>query len=78
MNQQIASQTEEGFNQLSVSEQLRVIENLVHRVRENALGKEDNLDKQLAIMADDAEIQNEIRQIEREFSCADADGLENS
>jgi hypothetical protein len=75
MNDSIVTQIEDSFNQLSISEQLWLIERLVHRVHDATLSRGD-VDEQLALMANDPEIQNELRDIEQEFSHAEADGLE--
>ena len=76
MSNSIVAQIEDGFNQLSIPEQLWLIERLVHCVHEATLNNRSDLDQQLALMADDPEIQSELRNIEREFSHAEADGLE--
>ena len=76
MNQPILAQIEDSFTQLSVSEQLRLIERLVHRVHENTLTQREDADHQLAQMSADPEIERELREIEREFAPAESDGLE--
>jgi len=76
MNQNILSQIEDTFSQLSISEQLRLIERLVHRVHERTQKQNADLDAQLAQMAADPQIQAELAKIEEEFSNAEADGLE--
>ena len=76
MSNSIFSQIEDGFSQLSISEQLWLIERLVHRIHEATLKNRNDLDHQLALMATDPEIQSELQNIEREFSHAEADGLE--
>ncbi len=76
MDQTTLSQIEESFRRLPISEQLGLIERLVHRVHESTLKKNEDLDKQLAAMAKDPEIQNELQQIEREFALTESDGLE--
>jgi hypothetical protein len=75
MNTPILSQIEQSINQLSLDEQLWLMEQLAHRIRENTL-KQSFWDTQLAAMAADPEIQNELRKIEEEFAFAEADGLE--
>jgi hypothetical protein len=72
------TQLEDGFKQLSTSEQLWLIERLVHHVHEATLKQSNDVDEELALMATDPEIQNELRRIEQEFSYADADGLETT
>lgn len=76
MSQQISSQIEESFDQLSGPEQLRVIEHLVRRVKGRSR-RGDALDIELSAMAADPDIQAELREIEHEFSHADSDGLES-
>ena len=71
MSQQIPSQIEESFNQLSPSEQSRVIEYLIRRMKKGSSRQPDDLDSELAAMAVDPEIQAELREIEGEFSHAE-------
>lgn len=71
------AQIESSFGQLTVSEQLLLIERLVHQVHEVTLKRRGELDQQLAMMAADPEIQRELQRIELEFSNAEADGLES-
>ena len=68
MNQPTLAQIEDSFTQLSVSEQLRLIERLVHRVHEHTLKQGEGADKQLVQMAADPDIERELREIEREFA----------
>lgn len=70
------AQIESSFSQLSVSEQLLLIERLVHQVHEVTLKRRGEFYQQLAMMAADPEIQRELQRIELEFSNAEADGLE--
>lgn len=76
MNQAILAEIEDSFTQLSVSEQRRLIERLVHRIKENTLKGSEDADNQLAQMAADPDIERELREIEREFALAESDGLE--
>ena len=75
MSDSIVAQIEDGFSQLSIHEQLWLIERLVHRVHEATLNNRSDLDRQLALMADDPEIQSELRAIEQEFSPAEFGSL---
>jgi len=75
MNSPVLSQIEENINQLSLDEQLWLIEQLAHRIRENTF-EQIAWDNQLAAMAADPEIQNELQKIGEEFAFAEADGLE--
>jgi hypothetical protein len=78
MNQSVLSQIEDSFSQLSFSEQLLLIERLVHRLNKHAQSEANDLDHQLASMAADAEIQSELQRIEQEFAYTEADGLETA
>jgi hypothetical protein len=78
MNQPTLAQIEDSFTRLSISEQLRLIERLVHRVHKNTLNQREVADNQLAQMAADPDIERELREIEREFAPAESDGLEIS
>ena len=76
MNASMLSKIEDIFNQLSITEQLWLIQRLVQRIRENVGNKEDLFESQLMAMAADPEIQNELQQIEQEFAFTEIDGLE--
>lgn len=76
MDEPTVSQIEESFSQLPISEQLRLIERLVHRVHEKTLTGNQELDDQLGLMAADPQIQSELQEIENEFALAESDGLE--
>jgi hypothetical protein len=76
MSNLIFSQIEDSFSQLSISEQLWLIERLAHLAHEATLKNGTDVEQQLALMANDPEIQSELQNIEREFSQAEADGLE--
>lgn len=78
MSNSALAQLEDGFKQLSTSEQLELIERLVHHVHEATVKENKDTDDELALMASDPEIQNELRRIEQEFSHAEADGLETT
>ena len=78
MNQATVSQIEESFSALPVSEQRRLIDRLVRRVNQQTSKQNGDVDDQLAQMAGDADIQSEIREIEREFALAESDGLERA
>ena len=78
MNQSMISQIEDTFSRLSISEQLLLIERLVHQVHKKTLKQSTDLENQLALMAADPQIRNELERIEEEFAYAEADGLENA
>lgn len=78
MSNSVLAQLEDGFKQLSTSEQLSLIERLVHHVHEATLQQRNDVDEELALMAADPQIQCELRRIEQEFSYVEADGLETA
>ena len=75
MNVSLLSQMEERISQLSRDEQLWLIERLARRLRASALNIEERWANQMADMAADPQIQNELRQIEKEFALTELDGL---
>lgn len=75
MNQNTLSQIEQTILQLPVDEQLIIIA----RVAENLSGKIDgakHFEISLAEMADDENIQRELKEIEKDFRYTEFDGLE--
>lgn len=76
MNTTALERIEADISQLSLSEQLWLMERLVHRIREYALRPQSSLADQLAAMASDPDIQRELQQIEAEFAGTEADGLD--
>jgi hypothetical protein len=75
MNLSALSQIEESIDQLPLAEQLWLIERVAQRIREK-LDAQNTFDQQLAAMAADQEMQQELRRIEEEFAHAAADGLD--
>ena len=75
MNMMVLSQIEETIYELSLDEQLWLIERLAQHIR-NTMAIKHNIETQLMAMANDPEIQNELQMIEEEFAVAEADGLE--
>ena len=75
MNLSELSQIEENIYQLSLAEQLWLIERVAQRIREKLVAQ-NALDQQLAAMAADQEMQHELRSIEEDFADAAADGLD--
>ncbi len=80
MHSTILNQIEEMVGCLSRREQLRLIEQLAHRLREGSknsdVSRQSN--SQLVAMAADAEVQAELQKIDHEFGVTEADGLESS
>lgn len=78
MSSVVLNQIKDKVSRLSREDQLRLIEQIASNLRganEKEAFENGNLGKQLAKMANDPEIQNEIERIDREFSIADLDGL---
>lgn len=75
MNMIVLSQIEENIYELSLDEQLWLIERLAQHIR-NAMARNDDIETQLTAMANDPEIQDELQMIATEFAIAEADGLE--
>jgi hypothetical protein len=69
---------ENAIDQLSLPDQLLLMERLAGRIRSLALGTPVIDESALAAMAVDPAIQRELRQIESEFSITEADGLDRS
>ena len=66
---------EADLNRLSLAEQTLLLERLAQLIRKSATAGERDWEGQLAAMADDPQIQQEILRIEADFEAADADGL---
>ncbi len=78
MNTAKLARIEKSIQQLSLDEQLWLIEQMVRRVRATTLRGALNVDDTLAAMAADPEIQRELRAIEQEFAITELDGLEGT
>ena len=80
MSSAVLSEIEKTVSHLPPNEQLRLIEQLVHHLREDLLKSDDveqaTFERELAAMAADSEIQNELKKIDQEFVVTEADGLE--
>lgn len=76
MDTKILNEIEDIISRLTLDEQLRLVEWLTHRIRQRTLLQPPFAVPDLTAMAADPEIQAELRQIEAEFACAEADGLE--
>ncbi len=68
-------QIETSITQLSLSEQLWLMERLAHYIRQHTLPAVVVQESELAAMAADSAIQHEIQQINAEFSVTEMDGL---
>jgi hypothetical protein len=75
MNTTTLEQIEADISQLSLSEQLLLIERLARRIRDRTLRPQPSRTDELAAMASDPDIQRELQQIEAEFAGTETDGL---
>lgn len=76
MNNMSVEQIEADISQLSLSDQLWLMERLAHQIRQHALPDQVAWESQLAAMASDPDIQRELEQIETEFAGTNMDGLD--
>jgi hypothetical protein len=72
MSQSVLAQLEERFSQLPISEQKALLDRLARHVNAQTAGSDEDLIAQMAV---DADVQREMREIEREFAFTNADGL---
>jgi hypothetical protein len=70
------AELERRIQGLSVSEQLLLVERLLHRMRVNGGPQSAALAQELAAMAADPDVRRELRAIQEEFAPAEEDGLE--
>ncbi len=67
---------EADIEQLSLTEQVRLMERLVHLIGQRAQPMPAVEEGDLVAMANDPAIQHELRQIEEEFAVTEPDGLD--
>ena len=67
------------IDRLSPADQLRLLEDLAHRLRARPAADDqpdaERLGSQLAVMARDGDIRAELQAIDREFTATESDGL---
>ena len=68
-------QIEKKVSLLSLEDQLLLLERIIHRLRKKDIKEESIMDKEVAAMASDHEIQMELRKINEEFTFTELDGL---
>lgn len=68
------NQIEQKIDQLSQIEKLQLIEKLAHSLHDKISGQEFS-EHQLSAMANDTDIQREIKTINSEFAITENDGL---
>ncbi len=76
MNSTPLAQIEHAIGQLSLDEQLWLIERLANGLRRSSANTQFAKDWALAEMAADSDIQRELAQIAQEFMPSEMDGLE--
>jgi hypothetical protein len=69
---------ETDIAQLSLTEQLWLMERLAHRIRQSSLRPLNVQEEDLAAMAADPAIQHEIQQIAAEFALTELNGLDRN
>ncbi len=74
MSQMVLSQIEQNILQLPVDEQLMLISRVAERLR-GKIDKSSDFEKSLVEMANDADIQRELKAIEEDFRLTELDGL---
>jgi hypothetical protein len=67
MNLGVLSELENHIDELSVADQLALLEYVAQQLRKN-LRTSGDPDKELALMADDPDIQRELREINEDFA----------
>lgn len=70
-------QLDETLDSLSFDDHLLLMERLAHRIRTYKTRQRSKMDLALEAMANDPDIQREMKQIEREFMVTELDGLPN-
>jgi short-subunit dehydrogenase len=65
------SQIERNISKLPRKDQLFLIERIIQRLRQKDRSEENNIEKQLTLMASDPNIQEELKKINREFAAAE-------
>ena len=74
MSQIVLSKIEQNILQLSTDEQLLLISRVAERLRKKSV-ENSEFEEQLVEMANDENIQRELKEIERDFLQTELDGL---
>lgn len=74
MGEMVLSKIEQSILQLPVDEQLLLISRVAERLR-GKIEDASNIDDKLAAMANDENIQRELKEIEKDFRYTEFDGL---
>lgn len=75
MSQVVLSEIEQNILQLSADEQLLLISRVAEKLR-GKFDKVSDFERQIAEMANDPDIQRELKEIEEDFRHTELDGLE--
>ena len=75
MNQVVLSQIEQSIFELPADEQLLLIARVAEKLRGKIDGGSD-FESRLAEMAEDQDVQRELKEIEKDFRRTEFDGLE--
>jgi hypothetical protein len=75
MSQAVLSEIEETISKLSKDQQLVLISRIAEKLRDKT-SEDSHFEDELETMAQDEEIQNELREIERDFHSTELDGLD--
>ena len=75
MNAMMIEQIETEIQQLPFPDQLWLVERLIHRLRVHTQVMRPSRESQIMAMANDPDIQRELRAIEAEFAGTEVDGL---
>lgn len=75
MNVMTLPQIEKNVSMLSREDQLLLLERMIHRLRKKDIKEENILNSQVVAMANDPEIQLELRKINDEFAITESNGL---
>jgi hypothetical protein len=67
---------EQDIRQLSLDDQLWLMERIVQQIRRLSLKQPDAAEHLLELMAHDPEIQSELHEIEMEFAFTESNGLD--
>jgi hypothetical protein len=78
MTTPILERIEADIAQLSLADQLWLMERLAQRIRTRTLQRSTAGERELAEMAHDPAIQHELQQINAEFAVTEADGLDRA
>ncbi|MCA9889944.1 MAG: hypothetical protein KC546_16305 [Anaerolineae bacterium] len=68
MSMPTLTQMEDSFSRLTLEEQLWLMERLLRRIKESTVKQQSRIEDDLVAMANDPEIQDELKQIDKEMA----------